>query len=198
MSTIEQSIDVHVPVRTAYNQWTQFETFPDFMDGVESVTQLDDTHLHWIAEIAGVRREWDAEITEQSPDERVAWRATDGTENAGVVTFHHVSADTTRIMLQLEFDPEGFVRTRATRLGSFAIAQRATSNGTSRISRRAAPKPADGAARWNDPDGETYFARCQSTTSNPAKKTGMLIVIASMNSRKWRSVFGISARMCSP
>jgi uncharacterized membrane protein len=117
MSTIEQSIDVHVPVRTAYNQWTQFETFPHFMDGVESVTQLDDTHLHWVAEIAGVRREWAAEITEQTPDQRVAWRATDGTENAGVVTFHHVSDDTTRVMLQLEFDPEGFVEHAGDALG---------------------------------------------------------------------------------
>jgi uncharacterized membrane protein len=117
MSTIEQSIDVHVPVRTAYNQWTQFETFPEFMEGVDSVQQLDDTHLHWVADIAGVRREWDAEITEQTPDQRVAWRATDGTENAGVVTFHHISDDTTRVMLQLEFEPEGFVEHAGDALG---------------------------------------------------------------------------------
>jgi uncharacterized membrane protein len=117
MSTIEQSIDVDVPVRTAYNQWTQFETFPQFMEGVDSVQQLDDTHLHWVADIAGVRREWDAEITEQTPDQRVAWRATDGTENAGVVTFHHISDDTTRVMLQLEFDPEGFVEHAGDALG---------------------------------------------------------------------------------
>jgi len=117
MSRIEQSIDVHVPVRTAYNQWTQFETFPRFMSGVESVTQLDDTHMHWVAQIGGVRREWDAEITEQSPDERVAWRATDGADNAGVVTFHQLSDDTTRVMLQLEFDPEGFVEEAGDALG---------------------------------------------------------------------------------
>ncbi len=117
MSTIEQSIDVHVPVRTAYNQWTQFETFPHFMGGVESVTQLDDTHLHWVAEIAGVHREWDAKITEQTPDQRVAWRAEDGTQNAGVVTFHHISDDTTRVMLQLEFDPEGLVEHAGDALG---------------------------------------------------------------------------------
>ena len=109
MSTIESSIDVQVPVRTAYNQWTQFEEFPQFMEGVESVHQLDDTHLHWTAQIAGARREWDAEITEQTPDQRIAWRATDGAENAGVVTFHHLAPDTTRVMLQLEFDPQGFV-----------------------------------------------------------------------------------------
>jgi uncharacterized membrane protein len=117
MSTTETSIDVNVPIRTAYNQWTQFETFPQFMEGVDSVQQLDDTHLHWVADIAGVRREWDAEITEQTPDQRVAWRATDGTENAGVVTFHHISDDTTRVMLQLEFDPEGFVEHAGDALG---------------------------------------------------------------------------------
>jgi uncharacterized membrane protein len=109
VSTIEQSIDVRVPVRTAYNQWTQFEEFPQFMEGVESVTQTDDRHLHWVAEIAGARREWDAEVTEQHPDERVAWRSTDGAENGGVVTFHHLDDSTTRVMLQLEFDPQGFV-----------------------------------------------------------------------------------------
>jgi uncharacterized membrane protein len=117
MSTIEQSIDVQVPVSTAYNQWTQFEEFPRFMEGVESVTQLDDTHLHWVAEIAGARREWDAEITEQHPDERVAWRATDGTENAGVVTFHYLDEDQTRVMLQLDFDPEGLVESVGDKLG---------------------------------------------------------------------------------
>ena len=107
MSTIEESIDVAVPVRTAYDQWTQFETFPEFMDGVESVTQVDDTHLHWVAEVAGVRREWDAEISEQHPDERVAWWATDGSTNAGVVTFHRLDDATTRVMLQLDFEPDG-------------------------------------------------------------------------------------------
>ena len=109
MSQIQESIDIDVPVRTAYDQWTQFEEFPSFMEGVESVTQVDDTHLHWVAEISGVRREWDAEITEQHPDERVAWKATDGTENAGVVTFHWIDDDRCRVMLQLDVDPSGFV-----------------------------------------------------------------------------------------
>jgi uncharacterized membrane protein len=117
VSTIERSIEVEVPVRTAYNQWTQFEEFPQFMEGVESVRQLDDRHLHWIAEIGGVRREWDAEITEQHPDERVAWRATSGTRNAGVVTFHRLDADRTKIMLQLEVEPEGLVEQAGDRLG---------------------------------------------------------------------------------
>ena len=117
MSTIEESIDVEVPVRTAYDQWTQFEEFPTFMEGFESVTQIDDTHLHWVAEIAGVRREWDAEISEQHPDERVAWWATDGTNNAGVVTFHRRSDTTTRVMLQLDFEPDGLKEKAGDMLG---------------------------------------------------------------------------------
>src|SRR4249919_2494637 len=102
MSTIEQSIEINVPVRTAYDQWTQFETFPQFMEGVTAVQQLDDTHLHWVANIDGVHREGDAEITEQHPDERVAWRAREGADNAGVVTFHKLSDTKTKVMLQLE------------------------------------------------------------------------------------------------
>jgi uncharacterized membrane protein len=106
MSTFEESIEVQVPVRTAYNQWTQFEDFPKFMEGVEEVRQLTDTELQWIAEIAGQRREWKAEITEQKPDERVAWTSREGSTNAGVVTFHRIADDQTRIMLQLEFEPD--------------------------------------------------------------------------------------------
>lgn len=117
MSTIEESVEVGVPVRTAYNQWTQFEEFPKFMEGIESVTQLDDTHVHWVANLAGVRREWDAEITEQHPDERVAWCATDGAENAGVVTFHKLDDTRTKVMLQLDFDPEGFVEKAGDAMG---------------------------------------------------------------------------------
>jgi uncharacterized membrane protein len=106
MATVEESIDVKVPVSTAYNQWTQFEEFPKFMEGVESVTQISDDTLHWIAEIGGQRREWDAKITEQKPDERIAWKATSGTGNAGVVTFHRIDDNTTRVMLQLEVYPQ--------------------------------------------------------------------------------------------
>jgi uncharacterized membrane protein len=107
MSNIEQSIEVDVPVRTAYNQWTQFEEFPRFMEGVESVHQVDDTHLHWVAEIAGQQREWDAQIDEQSPDQRIAWHSTSGARNAGVVTFHTLGAGRTKVMLQLEYEPDG-------------------------------------------------------------------------------------------
>ncbi len=117
MSTTEQSIDVHVPLRAAYDQWTQFEEFPHFMEGVESVTQIDDTHLHWVAEIAGARREWDATVTEQHPDERVAWTSTSGASHAGVVTFHHIDDATTRVMLQLDFEPEGLIEQAGDKLG---------------------------------------------------------------------------------
>lgn len=106
-----ESIDVDVPVTTAYNQWTQFETFPEFMEGVEEVVQMTDTTTHWRVKLAGVEREFDATITEQHPDERVAWRAVDGTQHAGVVTFHKLADDKTRVTLQLDTDPEGVVET---------------------------------------------------------------------------------------
>ena len=117
MSTTEQSIELNVPVRTAYNQWTQFEEFPKFMEGVESVTQTNDTTLHWVAEIAGQKREWDAKITEQKPDERIAWTNIDGAKNAGVVTFHYIDDTKSKVMLQMEFDPEGFKEKAADVLG---------------------------------------------------------------------------------
>lgn len=110
MSQIQESIDVDVPVRTAYNQWTQFEAFPKFMSGVESITQLDDTRLHWVTSIAGVEREFDAEITEQHPDERVAWTSTGGeAQHAGVVTFHKLEDDRSRVTVQLDWQPSGAV-----------------------------------------------------------------------------------------
>jgi uncharacterized membrane protein len=117
MGKVEKSIDVNVPVRTAYNQWTQFEEFPRFMEGVQSVSQIDDTHLHWKAEVAGSEKEWDAEITEQHPDERVAWNATSGAQNAGVVTFHRIDDATTRVTLQMDVEPDGPVESVGTALG---------------------------------------------------------------------------------
>src|SRR5688572_21923871 len=116
-TTVEQSIDVNLPISTVYNQWTQFEDFPHFMEGVQEVRQLTDTTLHWRAEIGGVEREWDAEITEQKPDERIAWRSRDGVDTAGVVTFHRIDDDTTRVMLQLEYEPEGVVEEVGDKLG---------------------------------------------------------------------------------
>lgn len=109
MGKFERSINVDVPVREAYNQWTQFESFPQFMEGVEEVRQLTDTKLRWRARIAGKAEEWDAEITEQQPDQRIAWTSTSGAKHAGVVTFHYIDADTTRVTLQIEYEPEGFV-----------------------------------------------------------------------------------------
>jgi uncharacterized membrane protein len=109
MSLIEKSIEINVPVKAAYNQWTQFEEFPKFMEGVKQVKQIDDTHLHWKAEIGGKEKEWDAEITEQIPDERIAWRNRNGAKNAGVVTFHRLSDSKSKVMLQMEYDPEGVV-----------------------------------------------------------------------------------------
>jgi uncharacterized membrane protein len=116
---VEKSIDVDVPVHTAYDQWTQFETFPEFMDGVDEVKQISDTRLHWKATVAGKEKEWDAEVTEQLPDERVAWKAVDGAPNAGVVTFHRIDDDKTRVMLQLEAEPEGVVEEVGDKLGFF-------------------------------------------------------------------------------
>jgi uncharacterized membrane protein len=118
-ASIETSIDVDVPVRTAYNQWTQFETFPEFMGGVVEVTQLSDTKLHWKAKVAGKEKEWDAEITEQKPDERVAWKAVDGAPNAGLVTFHRLDNGRTRVRLKLEAEPEGIVEEVGDKLGLF-------------------------------------------------------------------------------
>ncbi|MGC0236265.1 SRPBCC family protein [Arthrobacter nitrophenolicus] len=110
MSTkVEKRILVNVPVSTAYNQWTQFEEFPHFMGGVKSVTQLTDDRLEWVAEIGGVRRQWEAKILEQVPDRKVAWAATEGATNAGVVDFEDVGGGQTSVRLTLEYEPEGLI-----------------------------------------------------------------------------------------
>ncbi|MEU1017288.1 SRPBCC family protein [Streptomyces sp. NPDC005900] len=118
MSQVEESIEVDVPVRTAYNQWTQFETFPEFMDGVERIEQRSDKLTHWVTKIGGVEREFDATITEQIPDERVAWTTVDGqAKQAGVVTFHRLDEARTKVMLQMDYDPEGLAETVGDKLG---------------------------------------------------------------------------------
>jgi carbon monoxide dehydrogenase subunit G len=117
MATIEKHIDVNVPVREAYNQWTQFESFPQFMEGVESVRQHGDTSLHWIANIGGTRQEWDAEITQQEPDQRIAWTSTSGVRNGGSVDFHPLDDVTTRITLTMDFEPRGAVEAVGTAVG---------------------------------------------------------------------------------
>jgi uncharacterized membrane protein len=116
-SEILEAIEVQVPVRTAYNQWTQFEEFPLFMLGVKSVKQLDDSHLLWKIDIGEETREWTARITEQTPDKRIAWTSTSGTQNAGVVTFHRLSDASCRVMLQLDYTPEGVVEKIGDMLG---------------------------------------------------------------------------------
>jgi uncharacterized membrane protein len=115
-----ESVDVEVPVRTAYNQWTQFESFPRFMSAVERIDQLSDIRTHWVTKIAGVEREFDAEITEQQPDERIAWKSLDGPSQAGVVTFHRIDDSQSRVTLQLDFDPEGFAEKAGSALGIVA------------------------------------------------------------------------------
>lgn len=117
MSEIIEAIDVEVPVKTAYDQWTQFETFPKFMDGVKSVRQLDDTTLEWVASVAGKEKTWKAKITEQEPDQRIAWTATEGAHNAGVVTFHRLDEGKSRVTLQLDVDPEGPIENIGDALG---------------------------------------------------------------------------------
>jgi len=117
MSTVTESVDVDVPIKIAYDQWTQFESFPQFMDGVEEIRQIDDTHTHWVVKVGGITREFDATITEQHPEERVAWRADDGPNHAGVVTFHRLDDDKTRVTAQLDIDPEGFVENVADKAG---------------------------------------------------------------------------------
>jgi uncharacterized membrane protein len=118
MPSVTKSIDVDVPITTAYNQWTQFESFPHFMGGVESITQTDDTHSHWVTKIGGVTREFDTEITEQHPDERVAWKSTEGTSHAGVVTFHRLAEATTKVTVQLDWDAEGIVEKAGALVGA--------------------------------------------------------------------------------
>ena len=110
MSTrVEKRVLVNVPVSVAYNQWTQFEEFPHFMGGVKSVKQLSDNQLEWVAEIGGVRRQWQARILEQVPDRKVAWAATEGATNAGSVTFEDLGGGQTSVQLSLEYEPEGIM-----------------------------------------------------------------------------------------
>ncbi len=117
MAEFTHSIDVNVPLSTAYNQWTQFEDFPHFMEGVEEVRQLDDKRLFWRAEIGGVEKEWYADVVEQIPDTRIAWTSITGAPNAGVVDFHYISPDTTRVTLSIDYEPEGVIENLGSALG---------------------------------------------------------------------------------
>lgn len=123
-SSIVETIEINVPVSTAYNQFTQFEDFPQFMKSVKEIRQLDDTHLHWKANVAGEEKEWDAEITEQIPDNRIAWRSTTGVKNGGVVTCHKISDTVTRIALQMDYEPEGPLETLGDAFGAVRLEAR--------------------------------------------------------------------------
>jgi len=125
VKTIEESIELDVPVSKAYNQWTQFESFPQFMEGVERVEQKDDTRLHWVAKIGGAKQEWDAEITEQHPEHRVAWKALDQDGPNGVVTFHKLDEGRTKLMVQMDYEPEGALETLGDALGAVRMEARA-------------------------------------------------------------------------
>jgi uncharacterized membrane protein len=117
MESLQKEFEVGVPVRAAYNQWTQFEEFPHFMEGVKEVRQLDDTHLHWRASIAGKEKQWESEITEQVPDRVIAWRSTSGAPNNGRVTFEPAGAGATRMRLQLEYEPEDAIEKAGDTMG---------------------------------------------------------------------------------
>ena len=117
MASVTKSIDVDVPITVAYNQWTQFEEFPRFMSGIESIVQQGDTHLFWKVKIGGVEREFEAEIVEQHPDERVAWKSTDGTTHAGAVSFYRIDDAKTRVTVQIDWAPEGFLEAAGALLG---------------------------------------------------------------------------------
>ncbi|HEY6262762.1 MAG TPA: SRPBCC family protein [Nitrospiraceae bacterium] len=121
MSNITTSIEVNVPVKTAYNQWTQFEEFPRFMKGVKEVRQVDDKRLHWKAEIGGREKEWDAEITAQTPDKRIAWKTIGGANNQGIVTFEPISESKSKIDLHIAYEPEGVVDTMGDELGAVEL-----------------------------------------------------------------------------
>ncbi len=121
METIEKSVEVDAPLSAVYNQWTQFEEFPKFMGGVESVRQLDDKRLHWKANIAGKDEEWDAEITQQQPDKVIAWRSTSGTPNSGEVRFDSAAAGKTRVTLKLNYEPQGVVEKVGDALGAVSL-----------------------------------------------------------------------------
>lgn len=120
MEQVEKTVEVNCPIRTVYNQWTQFEEFPQFMAGVKEVRQLDDTHVHWRAEIWGKDKEWDAEITEQEPDKRISWKSTSGAPNAGTVRFEPLAADRTRVRLVMAYEPEGAMENAGDALGIFS------------------------------------------------------------------------------
>jgi uncharacterized membrane protein len=150
MARVQKSIDLNVPVTTAYNQWTQFEQFPRFMDSVQSVVQLDDRHLTWHAKLGNREKYWDAEIQEQVPDQRIVWRSTEGATNAGQVSFQPLDADHSRVTLQLSYKPEGMMEQAGSAMG---IVSRQVSNDLGRFRDFIESQPAEtGAFREEMPN----------------------------------------------
>jgi uncharacterized membrane protein len=138
------SINLNVPVGTAYNQWTQFEDFPQFMKGVKEVHQLDDRHLHWKAKIAGKEKEWEAEITELTPNQRIAWRSHTGAIVGGVVSFQQLPGTRSKVLLQLSYDPEGLVEQLGDALGMVSSSVRRDLRRFKTFIESAGTKPAAG------------------------------------------------------
>ena len=126
MERVQKTVEVDAPLRAVYNQWTQFEEFPRFMTGVKEVRQLDDSHVHWHAEIWGRDEEWDAEITEQVPDERISWRSVSGPANAGTVRFESIEPQRTRVRLTMAYEPKGAVEHIGDALGIFGARVQST------------------------------------------------------------------------
>jgi uncharacterized membrane protein len=118
MAEVHESIDVNVPISTAYNQWTQFQEFPQFMENVESVTQIDDSHLRWVAEIGGKKHEWEAEIVRQEPDHVIAWRSVDGKGTSGEVKFDALGSDRTNVDVTMSWEPEGMMESLGAKIGA--------------------------------------------------------------------------------
>jgi uncharacterized membrane protein len=139
MEHVEKIVEVERPLSTVYNQWTQFEEFPHFMKGVKEVRQLDDTHLHWRAEVWGKEMEWDAEITEQEPDKRISWKSLSGAPNAGTVRFESLGPSRTRVRLVMAYEPQDAVENVGDALGLFsAQVQTSVSDFKTFIERRGA------------------------------------------------------------
>jgi len=164
MARIEKQIEVDVPVRTAYNQWTQFEEFPEFMEGIQEVRQLDETRLHWTAAIAGRQKEWDARITEQVPDERVAWVSESGAQNDGIVEFRPIGPDRTLVSVAMDFEPEGLVENVG---NAFGIASGRIEGDLGRFKEFIETRGVEsGAWRGQIQDGEARPAGSASTTTS--------------------------------
>ena len=172
-STIEESIEIDVPARTAYDQWTQLETLPRFVPNLELVQQLDDAHARWRARVGGQTLEWDAEISEQVPDKRIAWHSTSGTRNAGVVTFHRLSDARSKVMLQIDYEPEGVLahvgdaRSRASRTSSSTAAAR-QARGAGASTRRTSAS--SGRATRRRPEGRTSRTRRRGGRGGPRRR----------------------------